>query len=379
MRSLMIRLWTTLALACGLLVATPVVTHAVVDFNKSIVWVDTAFTGVVVVPFETGNEQVKAHSTASCTGFFVSNEGDIATASHCLAPDNNDRLYMIAQVVKEYDITVNGKTPRPQDLDWKVSFDNSPQTKVGQPSGVPGGPFSGQPMVIAQVIAKQTFVTGDNALLRVANMKDTPALTVAEKRPELTDPVTAIGFPASVSGVSDVTRQSPSYKSGQVSSFQTSTRGVPRTEIDAAVSGGMSGGPTINQAGEVIGINSFGVVGETQSFNFVTDTETMRNFMAANGVDLAPEPITQTPATTTGQVETTTPASSGNSIVWVLLGALAVSMIAGGVAIALLLGRLKQAKRSGQVAPTPNPGPDQQGWPPSPQTWNGPTRPPSQP
>jgi hypothetical protein len=157
---------------------------------------------------------------------------------------------------------------------------------VGQPLGIPEGVFSGESMIVAQLVDHQPFGRGDNALLRVADLTGTQALAISATTPVVGDPIVSIGFPGSVQRVSDVQRQLPSYKTGSVSSRQYSGQGVPATEIDAAVSQGMSGGPTINLTGEVVGVNSFGITGESQSFNFITDTETLRDFLTRNGVDL---------------------------------------------------------------------------------------------
>jgi hypothetical protein len=59
-----------------------------------------------------------------------------------------------------------------------------------------------------------------------------------------------------------------------VSSSQN-VEGAPFTEISSAMSGGMSGGPTVDSQGRVIGVNSFGPTGEEESFNFVTGTDSL--------------------------------------------------------------------------------------------------------
>ena len=121
-------------------------------------------------------------------------------------------------------------------------------------TGVEGGPLSGDEPIVAEIIGFQGFDDGDNGLLKIANMDGMPALPIAGERPEIGEEVTAIGFPGEVSAVTDVKRQSSSYKGGEVSSHGVSLNGAPITEIDASVSGGMSGGPTLNEAGEVIGL-----------------------------------------------------------------------------------------------------------------------------
>jgi hypothetical protein len=71
-----------------------------------------------------------------------------------------------------------------------------------------------------------------------------------------------------------------------VSSKKTVSNGLLTVyEISAAVSGGMSGGPTVNLDGEVVGFNSFGINSEieTQQFNFVRPVETVRELLGDAG------------------------------------------------------------------------------------------------
>ncbi|MBS4726908.1 hypothetical protein MSM1_00490 [Mycobacterium sp. SM1] len=59
--------------------------------------------------------------------------------------------------------------------------------------------------------------------------------------------------------------------------------GGQRTEISATMPGGMSGGPTVDNAtGQVLGVNSYSLVGEEgveQNFNMITDTSAPRAFL----------------------------------------------------------------------------------------------------
>lgn len=318
------------------------------DLNDSIVWVETWFDAAVVVPW--GDGSTTTYSTevgSSCTGFFVSDAGEIATAGHCVETSGSDAIAAINNVFGDlvaegYDLTGFKAT----EVDWDVSF-SSPTAYVGQPSGVAGAILAGESM-IAQVVDHQPFAAGDNALLRVADLAGTPALPISNGTPVVGDEIISIGFPGSVSAVSDVRRQLPSYKTGTVSSRQYTDKGVPNTEIDAAVSGGMSGGPTVNAQGEVVGVNSFGITGESQPFNFITDTETLRNFLSRNGVEIASStPVVPADDSTGAPVPAaeqdapaTQPPNGGTSpMVWVL-----------GIAVLALLGALVFVARLAQAA-----------------------------
>ena len=82
------------------------------------------------------------------------------------------------------------------------------------------------------------------------------------------------------------TLSSSSFKDGAISSVKTVQGGLLTVyEVSAAVSGGMSGGPTVNLDGEVVGVNSFGIAGETQPFNFVRPAAQRAELLAGAGVD----------------------------------------------------------------------------------------------
>ena len=277
------------------------------NINQSIVFVDITTVGRVEVLYQDDTSEVYETSTTGlCTGWFVSDNGHVATAGHCLEVDASTVRSLYENVILENDVGTGNLSAAEfaASLDigeWDYELDD-PIVNVSQPDVVKG-PLD-EDYVRAQIIDQQPFENGDNALLKLSGVKDTPALSVASSIPAVGEEVTAIGYAGSVSKVTDINRQPPSHKQGSVSSHTTTDKGAPVTEVDAAVSQGMSGGPTVNEEGAVVGINSFGVVGESQPFNFITDTESLVQFLEKNGVDVA---------TVTGgsSEEQTTPESSG--------------------------------------------------------------------
>lgn len=264
------------------------------EINKSIVWVDVEYSGTVTVAWPDGDvTEDPASAVMLCTGWFASDEGHVATAGHCLEEDEQIGAAMLDGVLAGTGYTTEDVELAGAVWDYRV---DDKRAMVGQPSGVEGGPLSGDASVVAEIVDYQGFDDGDNGLLKIANMTGTPALSIAEERPEIGEEVTSIGFPGGVGAVTDVARQSSSYKGGAVSSHSVSRNGAPVTEIDASVSEGMSGGPTLDADGAVIGMNSFKLAGEPQAFNFVTDTDTMRTFLESEGVELASAPVVPEPS-----------------------------------------------------------------------------------
>lgn len=90
--------------------------------------------------------------------------------------------------------------------------------------------------------------------------------------------VFVMGFPA-VADLNEAGYLEPSFTAGVVSAVKKSSEGDYNViQIDAAISGGNSGGPVFNEKGEVIGIATFGAT-ETQGFNWILPIELAKEFI----------------------------------------------------------------------------------------------------
>jgi rhodanese-related sulfurtransferase len=119
-------------------------------------------------------------------------------------------------------------------------------------------------------------------------------------RVQLGQPVHLLGFPGVVLYHDLLDKRSAveaSVTSGRISSVKLDARGAPVIQTDAAASWGNSGGPAINEQGEVIGILTFISLtsDETQAiqgFNFLVPVNMVREFSRAAGAVLgAPSPF----------------------------------------------------------------------------------------
>ncbi|MGY1683832.1 trypsin-like peptidase domain-containing protein [Geodermatophilus sp. SYSU D01176] len=259
-------------------------TSSVGDAEKSIVLIGIEWEGYVQYPTRTGqwrwSEPIQV--TSSCTGWFASEQGHIVTAGHCVEPEQVETDVLGAFLAQQ------GLDLDPAQLDWPVEGrgDHVSPDLTGvwavQPSAVEGAVL--EDPLTAHVIDWQPFDNGDLALLQVDNLPEpTPALTVASDPPSVGDEVTAIGYPGNVGSVSDAARLRASFKSGTVSSTQVSHEGVARTEVNAEIGSGMSGGPTVDEDGAVLGVNSAGF--DNQAFNFITDHAALVAFLDHHDVE----------------------------------------------------------------------------------------------
>ena len=256
--------------------------------QPSIAYLDIAWEARVYDRFNKNVLRERAFRVeSSCTGFFITPQGHLITAGHCVEPstDVRDALKIdAAQWATTCDCYYRGR-PSVQSVVGDYTVRGLDRT-VGVAYGVASSGLPSGRALPALVQGLRGFErdTGDVALLKI-EANDLPALELApDANVEVGTQIVAVGYPASVDFVTDSTFD-PSFKEGSISSKKTIEGGLlPVYEISAAVSGGMSGGPTVNLQGRVIGVNSFGITGEPQAFNFVRPTSIVADLLSDKGV-----------------------------------------------------------------------------------------------
>ena len=240
--------------------------------------------------------------TVGCSGFVVSPSGYIVTAGHCVddSLDHGARWDAIVFGVDEW-VDRGWADADAVDRLFEVAYGN--WVVEGEGAGTPperrvfvahGRAVSGLATGAgwsARVVEVMSLSDGDVALLKV-EASDLPTIQIdGGVTLAIGTPVLSVGYPASSGLVTDQSLE-PAFKDGTVSSRRTRGDGVlPVYEVSAALTGGMSGGPAINHAGEVIGVNSFSVEGEPQPFNFLTPASLVSEMLTRNGVSNEPGPI----------------------------------------------------------------------------------------
>ncbi len=117
-----------------------------------------------------------------------------------------------------------------------------------------------------------------------------PSLLIGDdSRTRLLDPVLVVGYPAAAETASLDDRSSlvASITDGTVSAQKTGVNGAPILQISAPATHGNSGGPVLNDRGEVVGLLTFGgnsVNGqEIGGFTFVVTARTVMEFVRQAG------------------------------------------------------------------------------------------------
>jgi S1-C subfamily serine protease len=134
----------------------------------------------------------------------------------------------------------------------------------------------------------------DLALLKL-DAQDLPSLPLADStQAKIGDRLHIIGFPSVVMThelLNASAQLEASVTGGAISGFKEDVGGQPVIQTDASAAGGDSGGPAVNDRGEVVGVMTFvsraaGEGGIVQGFNFIIPSATVREFLKDTGVTL---------------------------------------------------------------------------------------------
>lgn len=228
--------------------------RAAATIRPAIVYIETVFGGYTL----DSAGRIVAGDQASgvsrrCTGFIVREDGYIGTAAHCL----------------ELEDPTTGSADSQQ-----------PPVVLVSGAGQTGDDVKPVP---ARIVDARPFGEGDVALLKV-ELQDLPAAELATE-PDLRvgTPILSVGYPASADTVTDYSLE-PTSKSGSVSAVKE-LRTQTVYEVSAPMSKGMSGGPTVDLQGRVVGVNSYGIPGETQPFNYIVPVAGISELLASAGVE----------------------------------------------------------------------------------------------
>ncbi|HTN27402.1 MAG TPA: trypsin-like peptidase domain-containing protein [Burkholderiales bacterium] len=135
----------------------------------------------------------------------------------------------------------------------------------------------------------------DVAVLKI-EVRNAPTLRLANSDVvQVGDRIYVMGYPgaAELGGLGDQKSMlEPTTNDGAISARKTSVDGAPIFQTNTNTAGGNSGGPAINEKGDVVGLLTAGST-KAQGFNFLVPANTAMEFVRQAGVDLKPGSIDQ--------------------------------------------------------------------------------------
>lgn len=238
--------------------------------------------------FTTGNVYTETASTAAVgTGFIVTPDGYLITNAHVVETNEEELSYnFIMSALQDYAIEgTNSFVAEMRTYGYEMSqeemnglmyafFDimsynieiSNLQTNYSCYMGnvTPGSDVSAKG-VLLDLRKKGEPIPGKDVAIMKLDKTNLPTVSLGDDSKLRTgDKVYAMGYPAvaTLDDALNVTQaiQEPTLTSGIISARKEMAGGWNIFQTDAAIHGGNSGGPLFNEAGEVIGINTFGML-----------------------------------------------------------------------------------------------------------------------
>ncbi len=269
--------------------------------------------------FPTGNAQTETASTATVgTGFIVTPDGYMLTNAH-VVNTNEEELYLqfamtaleeyAVEGANEFDAEMrrNGYVMSQEEWDgiasafynilaYSMEIDNLQTTYTCYMGNVtPGSDVSAKGIALDLRKAGEPIPGKDVAVLKL-DKTNLPTVKIGDDTTLRTgDKVYAMGYPAvaTLTEALNVAQaiQEPTLTQGILSAKKEMAGGWSILQTDAAIHGGNSGGPLFNEYGEVIGINTFGMIdsdsgGMVAGMNFAIPISVAMQFL--NEINVTP-------------------------------------------------------------------------------------------
>jgi S1-C subfamily serine protease len=250
------------------------------------------------------------------SGFIITPDGYVITNAHVVDENDEDTKKSFAeqafQEILEKDITdlekSMGRKMTEEESKALIDADSwyfSQTMEVGDIRkefsvvfGITGNNGKIVPMVIpAKIVAQGNPIPGkDVAILKMTEKHTYPTIRIGDdKDMNVGDQVYVLGYPAVATFhplISEESISEASLTTGLVSAKKNMKDGWEVLQIDAAITHGNSGGPVMNDKGEVIGLATFGSIDEqrkqeVQGMNFIVPATIVDEFL--NKADIKPQ------------------------------------------------------------------------------------------
>jgi V8-like Glu-specific endopeptidase len=248
------------------------------------------------------NRVWNTQSVASGSGFFINPDGYILTNAHVVSSikegDDEGKLTLLRNLAAQF-IKASGYQVTPQNMQvvGKMFDKENPRllefTRINWVLLQSGKRFPYEIKAFgAPVGAGKDLATGKDVSVLKIETRNAPILPLGNSDPvQVGDKLYVIGYPAAAESdlLDPKSALEPTMNDGAISARKTSADGAPILQTSANTTHGNSGGPAINEKGEVIGLLTFrgDTVGgqEVQGFNFLVAINTAREFVRQAGTE----------------------------------------------------------------------------------------------
>jgi S1-C subfamily serine protease len=252
--------------------------------------------GAYIADFDFEGQSFQEAIGGTGTGFFITADGYLATNAHVVSDiyggDERAKKQLVDEARKEIYGHYRDVLDRMNDAQVETIMNGLRLVKLDRRAYVVLE--SGEKLDYEVV---QTGVPGsgrDCAIIKVKT-QNAPALPIGDStKSQVEDHIIVIGYPG-VADAKDLLDEKSELQSsvtdGAISALKHATTGEQILQISAPITHGNSGGPAIDQHGNVVGLATFGT--EVQGFNFLVASATLMDFVKDAKVQLGPSKTMQ--------------------------------------------------------------------------------------
>ena len=228
------------------------------------------------------------------SGFFISPDGYLVTNAHVVefVQQGDDKAHarivadFVTQLAREKNVDL-AKLPaaQRQEIDRVVGQ----AVRLAKKVSVVILPNGDQLVYDIKVFGTPVGLAGtkDVAILKVQT-RNAPTLMLGdESTVEIQDKIYAVGYPGAADDLVGVLDEKAMLEAtitdGNVSARKKTSDGVPVIQVTTVISPGNSGGPALNEAGQVVGLATFKAA-QAEGYNFLVPASTVKEFLKQAGV-----------------------------------------------------------------------------------------------
>ena len=246
--------------------------------------------GAYLAKFELEGNYFQEAIGGSGTGFFITPDGYVATNAHVVADvhDGDDvaKKKLAEELFKDLQHRFGAELARMSSEDLRKLGSEVRMVEMRKLAYIvlPNGDH-----LDYEVKEYGAPGTGRDCAIIKVTTQNAPTLPIGDStKSQVEDRIVVIGYP----GVADMkelldekSQLEASVTDGAISSLKKASTGEQILQISAPITHGNSGGPAIDQHGNVVGLATFGNEGEVQGFNFLVASATLQHFIADGKIE----------------------------------------------------------------------------------------------
>ncbi|HET7505971.1 MAG TPA: trypsin-like peptidase domain-containing protein [Kofleriaceae bacterium] len=236
--------------------------------------------GAYIATYEVLGNKIQKAIGGSGTGFFITGDGYIATNAHVVTNvhdgDDKAKEALLRALLQEIDKKSNGQLSKLTKAQFSQFLD-SIQMKDFQKRAYVVLPNGDRLDYEVKEIGKAG--TGRDCALIKVKTSNAPTLPIGDSsKSQVEDHIVVLGYPGVADSewlLDEKSQLQASVTDGAISSLKRAASGEQILQISAPITHGNSGGPAIDQRGNVVGLATFGNDGDVQGFNFLVASATL--------------------------------------------------------------------------------------------------------